>query len=103
MLRAASDDVVPHSHTDQLVAKLARLCGDEVVPDSDHMNIPYLEATQSRIASFLTARFAMPIAVPSVADVTPAAVLAADTSAIAIAAPRLPASPLLPIFPLGAK
>ena len=103
VLRAASDDVVPHSHTDQLVAKLARLCGDEVVPDSDHMNIPYLEATQSRIASFLTARFAMPIAVPSVADVTPAAVLAADTSAIAIAAPRLPASPLLPIFPLGAK
>ena len=68
VLRAASDDVVPHSHTDQLVAKLARLCGDDIVPASDHMNIPYLEATQSRIAGFLTTQFAMPIAVPSVAD-----------------------------------
>jgi len=120
VLRAASDDVVPHSHTDQLVAKLARLCGDDVVPDSDHMNIPYLEAAQSRIAGFLTAQFAMPIAVPSVADamlagataaaatadLAPASVVPADTSAAALAAsvtPRLPASSLLPILPLAAK
>ena len=57
VLRAAMDDVVPHSHTDLLVAKLGRLHRDETVPDSDHMNIPYLEATQSRIAEFLTAQF----------------------------------------------
>jgi dipeptidyl aminopeptidase/acylaminoacyl peptidase len=60
VLRAASDDVVPHSHTDQLVAKLARLCGDDIVPDSDHLNIPYLETTQGRIASFLAAQFTAP-------------------------------------------
>ncbi|MFD2365635.1 alpha/beta hydrolase [Pseudoduganella sp. GCM10020061] len=57
VLRAANDDVVPHSHTDMLVAQLARLEGDETVPDSDHMNIPYLEAAQSRIADFLCRRF----------------------------------------------
>ena len=57
VLRAASDDIVPHSHTDLLVAKLGKLHLDEIVPDSDHMNIPYLEATQSRIASFLRSRF----------------------------------------------
>jgi len=59
VLRAASDDVVPHSHTDLLVAQLAEgtLHADEIVPDTDHMNIPYLESTQLRIANFLTARF----------------------------------------------
>jgi dipeptidyl aminopeptidase/acylaminoacyl peptidase len=67
VLRAASDDVVPHSHTDQLVAKLARLCGDDIVPDSDHMNIPYLEGTQSRIANFLTSQFDKPLA-PAAAE-----------------------------------
>jgi dipeptidyl aminopeptidase/acylaminoacyl peptidase len=119
VLRAASDDVVPHSHTDQLVAKLARLCGDDVVPDSDHMNIPYLEAAQSRIASFLTTQFAMPIAVPSVADamladaaaaatadLAPPSAVSTDTSTAALAAsaaPRLPAAALLPILPLAAK
>jgi dipeptidyl aminopeptidase/acylaminoacyl peptidase len=60
VLRAASDDIVPHSHTDQLVAKLARLHLDEIVPDSDHMNIPYLEATQTRIANFLHGQFSQP-------------------------------------------
>ena len=126
VLRAASDDVVPHSHTDQLVAKLARLCGDDIVPDSDHMNIPYLEATQARIASFLTTQFAMPIAVPSMADAmlatsaagaatataAPATVSAvastvttkaAETAGIAPAATLLPASAILPILPLAAK
>ena len=58
VLRAAFDDVVPHSHTDLLVQKLGTLHADEIVPDSDHMNIPYLEATQQRIASFLAGRFA---------------------------------------------
>jgi dipeptidyl aminopeptidase/acylaminoacyl peptidase len=60
VLRAASDDVVPHSHTDVLVAKLARLQLDEIVPGSDHLNIPYLEATQSRIAAFLSGQFSQP-------------------------------------------
>jgi dipeptidyl aminopeptidase/acylaminoacyl peptidase len=60
VLRAASDDVVPHSHTDQLVAKLGKLHKDEIVPDSDHMNIPYLAATQARIADFLSNQFLLP-------------------------------------------
>jgi dipeptidyl aminopeptidase/acylaminoacyl peptidase len=64
VLRAESDDVVPHSHTDQLCQKLANLILDDVVPASDHMNIPYLEATQSRIAGFLTQRFSQPLPVP---------------------------------------
>ncbi len=64
VLRAAEDDVVPHSHTDQLVEKLATLVGDETVPASDHMNIPYLEATQALIASFLTRQFAKPATPP---------------------------------------
>jgi len=60
VLRAAMDDVVPHSHTDLLVSKLGRLHLDETVPESDHMNIPYLESTQSRIAGFLTEQFKRP-------------------------------------------
>lgn len=57
VLRAAVDDIVPHSHTDLLVQKLGSLYGDEVVPASDHMNIPYLAATQDRIAGFLSGQF----------------------------------------------
>lgn len=64
VLRAFEDDVVPHSHTDQLVAKLATLVGDDTVPGSDHMNIPYLEATQALIAGFLTRQFKKPAAAP---------------------------------------
>lgn len=60
VLRAAMDDVVPHSHTDLLVSKLGRLHLDETVPESDHMNIPYLESTQSRIAGFLAEQFKRP-------------------------------------------
>ncbi|TFW32449.1 alpha/beta hydrolase [Massilia horti] len=60
VLRAAVDDVIPHSHTDQLVAKLAQLKGDDIIPDSDHLNIPYLEATQQRIATFLHGQFSLP-------------------------------------------
>jgi uncharacterized protein len=60
VLRAENDDVIPHAHTDQLVSKLATLCGDEVIPGSDHLNIPYLESTQARIALFLTNSFATP-------------------------------------------
>jgi dipeptidyl aminopeptidase/acylaminoacyl peptidase len=64
VLRAASDDVVPHSHTDLLVEQLApgTLHADEIVPDSDHLNIPYLASTQLRIANFLTERFSQPAA-----------------------------------------
>jgi dipeptidyl aminopeptidase/acylaminoacyl peptidase len=60
VIRAASDDVVPHSHTDLLVAKLGKLHLDEIIPDSDHMNIPYLESTQERIARFLATQFSQP-------------------------------------------
>ncbi|MBQ5942634.1 alpha/beta hydrolase [Massilia sp. AB1] len=65
VLRASEDDVVPHSHTDELVAKLAQLVADDTVPNSDHMNIPYLEATQALIASFLTRQFSQPVAIPA--------------------------------------
>ena len=61
VLRAASDDVVPHSHTDLLVAQLGRLHLDETVPGSDHMNIPYLSATQDKIAAFLGYQFSQPL------------------------------------------
>lgn len=58
ILRAASDDIVPHSHTDLLVSQLPSVRLDETIPDSDHMDIPYLPDTQQRIARFLTAQFA---------------------------------------------
>lgn len=58
VVRAATDDVVPHSHTDLLVSKLAGLQLDEIIPDSDHMTIPYLPTTQDKIAAFLTTQFA---------------------------------------------
>jgi pimeloyl-ACP methyl ester carboxylesterase len=70
VLRALEDDVVPHSHTDQLVEKLATLVADETVPGSDHMNIPYLEATQGLIAGFLTRQFAKPVPTPVSAGAT---------------------------------
>ncbi|HEY0063629.1 MAG TPA: alpha/beta fold hydrolase [Telluria sp.] len=73
VLRAAFDDIVPHSHTDLLVAKLGKLHLDETVPESDHLNIPYLEATQTRIATFLTEQFSRPHA-----PAETAAVLATD-------------------------
>jgi uncharacterized protein len=57
ILRAASDDVVPGTHTDLLVAKLTTVPRDETIADSDHGNIPYLAATQERIAEFLTSQF----------------------------------------------
>jgi pimeloyl-ACP methyl ester carboxylesterase len=65
VLRAERDDVIPHSHTDQLVAKLARLCADETIPGSDHLTIPYLDTTQTRIARFLTTQFAAAPAAPA--------------------------------------
>jgi len=71
VLRAASDDIVPHAHTDQLVAKLATLCGDEVIPESDHLTIPYLAATQARVAAFLDTQFAKPLAQAGGADTVP--------------------------------
>ena len=70
VLRAQSDDIVPHSHTDILVAKLGTLHLDETIPDSDHLNIPYLDSTQERIAGFLSARFAQPRSAPAAAPDT---------------------------------
>jgi dienelactone hydrolase len=97
VLRAASDDVVPHSHTDQLVAKLAQLCGDDIVPASDHMNIPYLEATQSRIANFLSSQFGKPLseAIQMQAQVQAIAASAGVIPAPAIAAAAIDAAPVL--------
>jgi hypothetical protein len=104
VLRAASDDVVPHSHTDQLVAKLVQLCGDDIVPESDHMNIPYLEATQSRIAAFLSSQFSKPLAEAAAAgSPAPDAAPASAASAAPIPAPAIASvatdgapAPLLP-------
>jgi len=68
VLRAASDDVVPAAHTDLLVAGFHRTPHDETVPGSDHCSIPYLEATQHRIAQFLTATLGCETAaVPAIA------------------------------------
>ena len=73
VLRAATDDVVPHSHTDLLVSKLGQLHLDEMIPDSDHLTIPYLPATQARIAAFLTLMFTQPnAAAATMADPGPA-------------------------------
>lgn len=55
VLRSEFDVIVPHSHTDVLVSKLPNVVIDETVKDSDHCNIPYLEATQLRIAAILRA------------------------------------------------
>ncbi len=87
VLRAAIDDVVPHFHTDLLVAKLGALVADDVVPESDHMNIPYLETTQAMVAGFLTRQFSRPV--------TPAAA-AAVASAVANATPPVEAIELAP-------
>jgi hypothetical protein len=89
--------VVPHSHTDQLVAKLAQLCGDDIVPASDHMNIPYLEATQSRIANFLSSQFSKPLseAIQMQAQVQAIAASAGAIPAPAIAAAAIDAAPVL--------
>lgn len=65
ILRATSDDVVPGTHTDMLVSQFGLPPQDETVQDSDHCNIPYLEATQNRIAQFLAATFSKtPAVVP---------------------------------------
>ena len=99
VLRAASDDIVPHSHTDQLVAKLGRLCGDDIVSGSNHLNIPYLEATQARIAAFLTAQFALPVAAPAPAPALPAIAVSATDADDARPVPALPAPAALPALP----
>lgn len=89
VLRAAADDVVPHSHTDQLVEKLATLVGDETVPGSDHMNIPYLEATQALIAGFLTRQFSRQAGTPHLpAGDAPEPKAEAEAEAKAEAAPK---------------
>jgi hypothetical protein len=70
VLRAASDDIVPHSHTDLLVAKLGKLHLDEIIPESDHLTIPYLDSTQTRIAAFLTEQFKRPVEAPVAVEVS---------------------------------
>jgi dipeptidyl aminopeptidase/acylaminoacyl peptidase len=57
VLRAESDDIVPHAHTDRLVASLPSLLRDETIAGSDHCDIPYLATTQERVAEFLAGRF----------------------------------------------
>lgn len=59
VLRAQSDTIVPHAHTDRLVARLPALLHDELIAGSDHCNIPYLESTQRRVAGFLAHRFGL--------------------------------------------
>jgi hypothetical protein len=98
VLRAASDDIVPHSHTDQLVSKLAQLIADETVPDSDHLNIPYLEDTQARVARFLTSQFGKPAEAAAAPGQAP--ILAPAMAEIVVPAPAvaaLPAPPALPV------
>ncbi|WP_312511464.1 alpha/beta hydrolase [Massilia sp.] len=109
VLRAASDDVVPHANTDLLVAKLGRLVADDTVPDSDHMNIPYLDATQDMIAGFLTRQFSQPLdaATAAAADQkaeAPATVLTeepviAAASAVPITVSVTPPAANTPILP----
>jgi uncharacterized protein len=102
VLRAAVDDIVPHSHTDLLVAQLGSLHKDEIVPGSDHMNIPYLEATQTRIAEFLGAQFARPAVQPiasataqAIADAAAAADSVASTTSALAAANTIAAATLV--------
>lgn len=57
VLRAESDTIVPPAHTDRLVATLPVLLHDETIAGSDHCDIPYLPATQERVARFLGGRF----------------------------------------------
>jgi len=103
VLRAASDDVVPHANTDLLVAKLGHLVADDIVPESDHMNIPYLESTQNLVASFLTRQFSQPVAAPTaVPAAAPAGALvelptAAAASAVPIALPEVAAAANSPL------
>ena len=101
VLRAASDDVVPHANTDLLVAKLGHLVADDTVPESDHMNIPYLESTQALVAGFLTRQFSQPVAAPTAVPAEPNGVLvelpaAAAASAVPITLPEVAADSPLP-------
>lgn len=72
VLRAAIDSVVPHFHTELLVAKLGGKVYDETIPESDHCSIPYLEATQTSIAGFLKQVLSRPAAIEE--DTLPASV-----------------------------
>lgn len=53
VLRAASDTVVPASHTDLLVQSLQTVVSDVTIPDSNHSTLPYLPAAQRAIATIL--------------------------------------------------
>ncbi|HEX8788438.1 MAG TPA: hypothetical protein VF793_19790, partial [Telluria sp.] len=71
------------------------------IPDSDHLNIPYLEATQNRIAAFLGAQFAQPLEAAAAAAADPIAPALLTEEAPALAA--LPAPAIVPALPLSAK
>lgn len=57
VLRAACNEVVPSAHTDLLIARLGNPAYDQTVPGSDQCTLPYLQATQQRIAHFLSNMF----------------------------------------------
>jgi dipeptidyl aminopeptidase/acylaminoacyl peptidase len=57
VLRAEEDVIVPHAHTDRLVAQLSCVLRDETILGSDHCDIPYLSTTQDCVAQFLNDRF----------------------------------------------
>jgi hypothetical protein len=67
------------------------------VPGSDHMNIPYLEETQGRIARFLTTQFAEPV---ETAREDGAAIAAAAEVAVAQAGVGAPVSTTLGTGPI---
>jgi hypothetical protein len=62
------------------------------VPDSDHLNIPYLEDTQSRIARFLTSQFSKPVETASLPSSAPIPAPAADIVIPAVTASAAPAA-----------
>lgn len=60
VLRAASDRIVPHVHTDLLVKTLPTLAADVTIAGSDHSNLPHLPAAQAMIRTLLDDAFRMP-------------------------------------------
>jgi dienelactone hydrolase len=86
VLRAETDDVVPFSHTDALVAKLPTPPLDQTIAGSDHCSIPYLPLTQQAVAGFLQSGFArLPESSPAIEAATAVAAVSAVTSASATA------------------
>lgn len=85
VLRAQHDDIVPHLHTDVLVSRLANVTRDEIVPDSNHIDIPYLPQTQARIAEFLRSHL---LAGQHFSDMESGAVIGTLTDSGSLASPE---------------